>query len=111
MRNLEDNCFHSRFQSHVSTIGISTASEQFAQSTRRCCDYLVLRVAAQSSEHKQHFSTREGTIIRMHPLGASFEIPQHWTARTQESQLKQVRRGEGEWNTEYAKVVNAALPF
>jgi len=68
-------------------------------------------VAAQSSEHKQHFSTREGTIIRMHPLGASFEIPQHWTARTQESQLKQVRRGEGEWNTEYAKVVNAALPF
>ncbi len=59
-----------------------------------------------------HFSTREGRIIRMQPSGAHFQIPQDWEGLyIERNELREVRKGKGEWNTEYTTVVNAALPF
>jgi hypothetical protein len=67
---------------------------------------------AQASEKKQHFSMRNGTTVRLQPSGASFEIPRDWDGRYfDRAELAKVRRGQGEWYTEYAKVLNAALPF
>ena len=68
--------------------------------------------AAQAAvKAQQHFATRTGASIRIQPSGASLEIPKDWVARTELAELKEVRRGDGEWKTEYTKVMNAALPF
>lgn len=68
---------------------------------------------AEVSETNRHFSTREERIIRMHPSGAAFELPDgRWDGSyLDRAELDKVRRGKGEWYTEYAKVANAALRF
>jgi hypothetical protein len=68
---------------------------------------------AQAFEKKeQHFSTRDGTTIRLQPSEASFEIPSDWDGwYFEQAELTKVKRGRGEWYAEYAKVANAALPF
>jgi hypothetical protein len=69
---------------------------------------------------KRPFSTREGTTITLRPSGAKFDVPQDWVAWDKQfgnnfhlsrKELDAVARGYGEWDTEYASVVNAVLPF
>jgi hypothetical protein len=74
---------------------------------------LLLTYPAGASQVKQrHFSTLEGRTIRMQPSGASFQIPPDWDGvYSEEVEIKKVKSGRGEWATEYAKVVNSALPF
>jgi hypothetical protein len=78
---------------------------------------LVLSGAAYTAGTKpEHFATLDGTTIRLEPFGASFQIPFDWTKDYQtvnitRAQLQKVRKGKGEWYREYARVVNAALPF
>jgi hypothetical protein len=78
---------------------------------------LVLSGPAHAARTRQEpVATLEGTTIRLEPVGASFQIPNDWmkdyqTVNLTLPQLQKVRKGKGEWNTEYARVVNAALPF
>ena len=63
-------------------------------------------------DKEKQFSTREGGTIRMEPAGASFQIPPDWeSVRIEQTELREVRTGKGEWKTEYTVVANAALPF
>ncbi len=69
-----------------------------------------------SEGNGKHFSIVKGSTIQMQPSGASFEIPLNWTkeygaVNITPKQLENVRRGKGEWYRDYARVVNAALPF
>lgn len=66
------------------------------------------------------YATRDGCTIRLEPSGATFRVPQQWVNRYGEfgnnfhlshEQLDAVAEGEGEWDTEFASVCNAALPF
>jgi hypothetical protein len=52
-------------------------------------------------------------IVRMQPSGASFELPEgRWGGwYFERSELDKVKRGQGEWYTEYARIANAALRF
>lgn len=68
----------------------------------------------------QRYSTRDGQKIILHPSGVSFLIPPPWlewygrfhnNLHLSRDQLDRVRDGNGEWDTEYGTVVNAALPF
>jgi hypothetical protein len=73
-------------------------------------------VASIAEGGDRRFSSLEGTTIRMQPSGASFQIPADWTHSSNtlhltSAELEKVRKGTGEWDTEYAKVVNAGLPF
>jgi hypothetical protein len=67
-----------------------------------------------------HFATRDGLTIRLNPGGASFRISEYWldwdpksykNLHLTRADLESVKDGAGEWDTEYGKVVNAALPF
>ena len=66
------------------------------------------------------FATRDGPTILLHPSNVTFHVPQQWIKSNDEfhnnfhlsrAELESVRDGSGEWDTEYAEVVNAALPF
>lgn len=65
-------------------------------------------------------AVRDGTTITLRPGGATFKVPQDWlkwhrqfgnNLHLTHKQLDAVARGGGEWDTEYASVCNAALPF
>ena len=76
--------------------------------------FVVFALATEKNSHatQAHFSTREGRTIRMEPSGAQFHIPQDWEGfYSERAGLREVKKGKGEWTTEYTKVVNAALPF
>jgi hypothetical protein len=52
----------------------------------------------------------------MQPSGAVLQIPLSWTSEydavvVTRPNLKKVVKGRGEWTTEFAKIVNEALPF
>jgi hypothetical protein len=81
---------------------------------------LLLKAAGVPETGPLHFATRKGSTILLSPIGASFRIPKDWLEWNQQfhnnlhlsrQELEKVRDGDGEWDTEYAKVVNAALPF
>ncbi len=66
------------------------------------------------------FATRNGRIIQLHPSGITLQVPQdwlEWDAQFQNNfhlshrELRSVRVGHGEWDSEYGSVVNASLPF
>jgi hypothetical protein len=66
------------------------------------------------------YATRQDQTIYLHPSDASFQIPQEWLYWNTEfhnnlhlthQELRKVRFGAGEWDTEYGDVVNSALPF
>jgi hypothetical protein len=66
------------------------------------------------------YATRQNRIIYLHPSDTSFQIPEDWLYWNTEfhnnlhlthRELKKVRLGAGEWDTEYGDVVNSALPF
>jgi hypothetical protein len=56
---------------------------------------------------------KKGRIVRMQPSGASFELPEgRWGGwYFERSELDKVKRGKGEWYTEYARIANAARRF
>lgn len=66
------------------------------------------------------YATRDDRTIYLHPSGVSFEIPQDWIDWNAEfhdnlhlthQELRKVRLGAGEWDSEYGDVANSALPF
>jgi hypothetical protein len=63
---------------------------------------------------------RRGSTLTLQPSGASLQIPIDWVEwysefgnnfHLSQEELDAVARGAGEWDTEYASVCNAALPF
>lgn len=81
---------------------------------------ILLTAVCVPQTNTSHFATQKGSIIKLSPLGASFHIPQDWldwnrrfhnNLHLTRQDLESVKDGAGEWDTEYAKVVNAALPF
>ena len=76
--------------------------------------------AANTSTEAQRYATREGQKIILHPSGVTLTMPQQWlewderfhnNLHLTRDQLEKVQNGEGEWDTEYGKVVNATLSF
>jgi hypothetical protein len=66
------------------------------------------------------YSTRRGNIITLHPETATFRLNDtmvNWFAGFKNNlhltrgELAKVEQGAGDWDTEYALVCNAALPF
>lgn len=66
------------------------------------------------------FATRSGQTIQLHPSGITFQVPQDWLEwdaqfhnnfHLSHRELRSVRIGHGEWDSEYGSVVNASLPF
>ena len=77
-------------------------------------------LAAEQSSEVQQSATREGQKITLHPTGITLRLPSQWlqwfdkfhnNIHLTRDQLEKIENGDGEWDTEYAKVVNAALPF
>jgi hypothetical protein len=71
-------------------------------------------------EIRRPYSTLEDSTVRLIPSGASFKIPQNWVGmyRTDRNnaffspeELERARVGIGEWNRQYAEVINGTLPF
>jgi hypothetical protein len=84
----------------------------------------LLSCAAQAptnlSKDVRSYATRDGQRIALHPSGVSFMIPKEWLIwfdqhhnnfHLTHEELSKVKDANGEWDTEYAKVVNSALPF
>ena len=66
------------------------------------------------------FATLQGRTIKLHPSNITFRVPQSWVEWDSEfhnnfhlthRELRSVRIGHGESDSEYASVVNASLPF
>ncbi len=66
------------------------------------------------------FAIRQGRTIKLHPSNITFQVPQSWVEWDSQfhnnfhlthRELRSVRIGHGEWDSEYASVVNASLPF
>jgi len=66
------------------------------------------------------FASRNGRMIQLHPSEVTFQIPRDWldwdaqfhnNLHLTHGQLRSVRLGHGEWDSEYGEVVNSALPF
>jgi hypothetical protein len=82
--------------------------------------FLAGLAGGQTSPQTSNRATRLGRIITLHPSGANLEIPAEWITwyvkfhnnlHLNSSELDSVRIAIGEWDTEYAQVVNSALPF
>jgi hypothetical protein len=72
---------------------------------------VLLQTVCLLASTPQHFSTSRGATILLHPSGATLRLPTDWGASLTRKDLQGVKQGKGEWYTEYAKVINAALPF
>ena len=66
------------------------------------------------------YATRSSRTIYLYPSSVNFQIPQDWIDWNAEfhnnlhlthQELRNVRFGAGEWDSEYGEVVNSALPF
>jgi hypothetical protein len=66
------------------------------------------------------FASRNGRTIQLHPSDITFQVPQDWfdwdaqfhnNLHLSHRELRSVRVGHGEWDSEYGSVVNASLPF
>ena len=75
---------------------------------------------AEAGEQEKARAVLRGRTIEIRPEGASFEIPQDWLDWQAEfhnnihlspAELANVRIADSEWDTEYAEIVNALLPF
>ncbi len=83
---------------------------------------LVLPIGAAEPPAKapERYATREGRKVTFHPSGISLRMPREWmewygqfhnNLHFTRDELQKVHDGEGEWDSEYGKVVNAALSF
>jgi hypothetical protein len=66
------------------------------------------------------FASRNDRTIQLHPSGVRFQIPKDWldwdaqfhnNLHLTHGQLRSVRLGHGEWDSEYGEVVNSTLLF
>lgn len=76
----------------------------------------------ETSGQKRKGSMREGTTIKAIESGLQFQVPGYWVKWYEEnenypnfhlapSELDEVENAEGEWDKEFAMVVNSILPF
>lgn len=63
---------------------------------------------------------RQGSLVTIEPIGMAFDLPPEWTRwwasshnniHLTRAELDAVHEGAGEWDTQYAAVVNAVFPF
>lgn len=63
---------------------------------------------------------RQGSLLTIDPIGLSFDMPPEWTrwwasshnnVHLTRAELDAVHEGAGDWDTQYAAVVNAVFPF
>ncbi len=82
------------------------------------CAAGAIRGAAEESEASLPRSTWEGRAVSVGPNGPSFEIPASWTSwyaqfrnnlHGTREELAAAKAGGGEWDREYAEVMNAIL--
>src|SRR5437016_455902 len=82
--------------------------------------FVASAIGQQSRNSLSHRATRSGRTIILHPSEARFNIPADWLTwynkfhnnlHLNAKELESVRVGQGEWDTEYALVVNSALSF
>jgi hypothetical protein len=75
---------------------------------------------SQADPATRPWAIRDGTTITLRPSGATFKVPKDWLEwhdkfgnnfHLTHQQLDAVARGDGDWDTEYASVCNAVLPF
>lgn len=78
------------------------------------------QIAKTTRTEDRPYATREGQRVLLHPESISFQIPKDWiewfdkfhnNIHLTREELSAVKDGAGEWDTEYGKVVNSALPF
>ena len=71
-------------------------------------------------DNRPRYATRVGDSVTLHPIPVRFRIPREWllwelqfhnNVHLSRTELSAAEHGEGEWDVEYAAVVNAALPF
>ena len=81
---------------------------------------LVCTAQGQTSSSPDDRATRSGQTITLHPSKAKFTVPAEWISwygrfhnnlHLTAQQLESVRVATGEWDTEYATVINSVLPF
>ena len=84
---------------------------------------LLIMISCSSDSKKSDSLPRsylQGNIVHIIPQKFVFKIPDEWISWEKEfhnnihlpyGDLNQVKDGSGEWDTEYAKIVNATLPF
>ena len=85
--------------------------------------WVVIRLQTEIDSHignAGRYATRTDRTIQLHPSEITFEVPQDWidwdrqfhnNFHLSHRELRHVRTASGEWDTEYARVVNAGLPF
>lgn len=82
--------------------------------------FLAGLAGGQTNPQTSTRATLSGRIITLHPSGANLEIPADWITwygnfhnnlHLSSSELDSVRVAIGEWDTEYAQIVNSTLPF
>jgi hypothetical protein len=93
----------------IALVGLASCSHSSASET-----------SAPAEWHGKPFSRISGNDVTEEPSGESFRIPQEWldwnrkfhnNLHLSRAQLEGVRDATGEWDREYAAVVNAILPF
>lgn len=74
----------------------------------------------QEDASKRPFASRAGTTITLLPSKVSFQVPESWLEwhdqfgnnfHLARNQIDAIARGDGDWDTEFASVCNATLPF
>ena len=72
------------------------------------------------SARAESSATIQNRTIQLKPSGAEFEIPEAWLAwhaqfknnlHLTRAELEKVKNAEGDWDKEYAEVLNAVIPF
>jgi len=72
---------------------------------------MMLTTICLSESGSEHFSTWQDATIRIQPSGAFLQLPRDWRTYLTRKEIEGVKKGKGEWQAEYANVMNAALPF
>ena len=86
-----------------------------------CLSLLLIGCHARSgNQSEERTATRTADIVVLHPTNVSFRIPTSWlewdkkfhnNLHLTRSEIDHIRTGSGEWDSEYSRVVNAALPI
>jgi hypothetical protein len=82
----------------------------------------VLRAAGDEPDlaPEEPSATIQNRSIQLKPSGAEFQIPESWlkwhaefknNLHLSRRELEKVKNGAGEWDKEYAEIVNSVLPF